>query len=456
MRHISPRSACRGASLLVLLLLSLPSGQAFASGPGSALPIGAAGTQAVNGVAQSGAPPAPPAVQPTVAPVTGAVTQIVNKATEPVAGGAPTDVKKVTAPVSDAVVQSAGKTVAPVLDTTTQTARKAAAPVLQTASKTVAGTVAPVVKAATQSAGKTLDNATAPVLQTTTRTVNNAAAPVLRTATQTVGDITAPVLRTATQTVGDITTPAGNVATSTVAGIVQSVTGAPALLSEVASVLNLTPSSSSLLAAITRERPLLPGAATHLGDIGGTILSSSPSGALIRQSTDAPAFVATPPASGTVAAPASTALSNAQAGNPANSSSRPPGCLSRAGLMTKELVENCEAPIGGLSRVSVAWFLQVGIGPELPTAIPTSSAADNSGPAAAPSASSIRIPPAAPSPLPGGSSGAMASAAGMAFSIFLTLAGLLLMGGLAAMRLLRLASEPLRKAPFVLIPERPG
>src|SRR3977135_2628092 len=110
MRRISPRSACRGASLLVLLLLSLPSGQAFASGPGSALPIGAAGTQAGNGVAQSGAPPAPPAVQPAVAPVTGAVTQIVNKATEPVAGGAPTDVKKVTAPVSGAVVQSAGKT----------------------------------------------------------------------------------------------------------------------------------------------------------------------------------------------------------------------------------------------------------------------------------------------------------------------------------------------------------
>jgi hypothetical protein len=58
--------------------------------------------------------------------------------------------------------------------------------------------------------------------------------------------------------------------------------------------------------------------------------------------------------------------------------------------------------------------------------------------------------------LTGGSSDAMASAAGGAVSIFLTLAGLLLMGGLAAMRLLRLASEPRRGAPFVLIPERPG
>jgi hypothetical protein len=44
----------------------------------------------------------------------------------------------------------------------------------------------------------------------------------------------------------------------------------------------------------------------------------------------------------------------------------------------------------------------------------------------------------------------------MAFSIFLTLAGLLLIGGPAAMRRLRLASQPWRSAPFVLIPERPG
>jgi hypothetical protein len=46
--------------------------------------------------------------------------------------------------------------------------------------------------------------------------------------------------------------------------------------------------------------------------------------------------------------------------------------------------------------------------------------------------------------------------AGVGFSIFLALAGLLLTGGLAAMRLLRLASEPWRAAPFALIPERPG
>jgi hypothetical protein len=61
-----------------------------------------------------------------------------------------------------------------------------------------------------------------------------------------------------------------------------------------------------------------------------------------------------------------------------------------------------------------------------------------------------------PSPPPAGSSGAMASSFGIAFSIFFTLASLLLLGGLPAMRRLRLASEPWRAAPFVLIPERPG
>jgi hypothetical protein len=50
----------------------------------------------------------------------------------------------------------------------------------------------------------------------------------------------------------------------------------------------------------------------------------------------------------------------------------------------------------------------------------------------------------------------MASSFGIAFSIFFTLASLLLLGGLPAMRRLRLASEPWRAAPFVLIPERPG
>jgi hypothetical protein len=73
-----------------------------------------------------------------------------------------------------------------------------------------------------------------------------------------------------------------------------------------------------------------------------------------------------------------------------------------------------------------------------------------------PPASAVAPPAPTPFPLPAGSAGAVASVAGIASSIFLTLAGLLLLGVLPAMRRLRLASEPWRVAPLVLIPERPG
>lgn len=55
-----------------------------------------------------------------------------------------------------------------------------------------------------------------------------------------------------------------------------------------------------------------------------------------------------------------------------------------------------------------------------------------------------------------GYTGASASAGAGGLSIFLLIFGLLMIGGLAAMRLLRLASEPQHLAPIVLIPERPG
>jgi hypothetical protein len=65
----------------------------------------------------------------------------------------------------------------------------------------------------------------------------------------------------------------------------------------------------------------------------------------------------------------------------------------------------------------------------------------------------------APGPAPGGASGAAVGGGapgGVALSIFLTLAGLLLLGGPRAMRRLRLSCQPWLTACFVLIPERPG
>ena len=65
--------------------------------------------------------------------------------------------------------------------------------------------------------------------------------------------------------------------------------------------------------------------------------------------------------------------------------------------------------------------------------------------------------PFSPQPGPGGvpaGAGAPAGAPG-GLTLF-TLAGLLMAGALWAMRRLRIASDPLRPAPFVLIPDRPG
>ena len=73
-----------------------------------------------------------------------------------------------------------------------------------------------------------------------------------------------------------------------------------------------------------------------------------------------------------------------------------------------------------------------------------------------------RSPSASPGPTPrhspgaiGGYTGVAASAGAGGISIFLLIFGLLSVGGLMAMSLLRLASEPRRLAPIALIPERP-
>ena len=63
--------------------------------------------------------------------------------------------------------------------------------------------------------------------------------------------------------------------------------------------------------------------------------------------------------------------------------------------------------------------------------------------------------PPAPAPI-GGFSPAAASSAAFAFSIFLALTSLLVLGASRAGRRMRLVSKPWRPAPFLLMPERPG
>src|SRR5205814_1244339 len=61
-----------------------------------------------------------------------------------------------------------------------------------------------------------------------------------------------------------------------------------------------------------------------------------------------------------------------------------------------------------------------------------------------------------PMPVPSGGPGSAAGGFGVAFSIFLALAGFLLIALVGVMRPLRLCAEPWRAAPHLLIPERPG
>jgi hypothetical protein len=157
------------------------------------------------------------------------------------------------------------------------------------------------------------------------------------------------------------------------------------------------------------------------------------------------------------------AIASAPAGerlaSPAGVTSSLPACAgSSIPLAAEALIASCAtASTAHLTGTLGAEVLPLQLGTELSPASAISHEGGDNRPTMESSASSPSGPTHAPSPLPGGSSGAMASSAtGVGSLIFLTLVGLLLMGGLAAMRLLRLASKPWRPAPFVLIPERPG
>jgi hypothetical protein len=131
---------------------------------------------------------------------------------------------------------------------------------------------------------------------------------------------------------------------------------------------------------------------------------------------------------------------------------------------------NPENPIAASSvLVSLAGFARLGkIGEGiLATPAESSAALPGNGEAAGnkilvsghPVSQPASLPLPAPSPTPaptGGFSTATSASSGFGSIFFLTLATLLACGAPQALRRLRLASEPWRPAPFVLIPDRPG
>ncbi len=489
--------------LLNLLVLGFSSDQAFALGLGSVpvVPTAASGpTPATsNNAAKPVESPAPVAAQPTIAPIMQVATQTVKQATAPVgAGGSTGAISKVTEPVSSATGQSTGK-VATAPSTTTAQIAKTAAPAIKVATTTVQGvvhTAAPTLDATSQSARTVL----APVVKAaraTTQNVGKKVAPVLST----VARSTATPLRVATPAVASVVKSATTGTEGAVAGtksIVETMTSlatptlptasattAPLLKGASATMQGIVNTATPILATAQRAAIAATGEAT-LRSPGPGLTPS-----IVAPSKRRPAAVSrdsqgpTPPLSGgpasrtsapwvglagntspTPAAIAGGSLGAIAIDPSAQRVAHPAGAVSTVAACAGSSIRRAaEALIASCATASPAVLAGTRSAEALPLLLatelyPASEASRNSvggRSATAPSASNAPDPTHAPAPLPDGSSGAMASSApGVGSLIFLMLVGLLSMGGLAAMRLLRLASESWRPAPFVLIPERPG
>jgi hypothetical protein len=270
--------------------------------------------------------------------------------------------------------------------------------------RSAASLTVPVINAATRSAG----NVAAPVIKTVTNGVGNAAAPIIKAITDGSGNVGAPATKVLTQLVGSTTQTVVHLANP-----VTTAQGRPVLSPRTAPPLNnLAP--PVVRQAGDKRHPAVRGAAGRgIGPITKGISPIAPERGGIR-------WIA-------------------------------PGISSRGGApadgQSAGRAHNGRAVVSSHSTGGVPTAI---VFPSSPVAESRSNAADGGS-----RLLGIRRTPA-PSPLPGGAGGTTAAASGLGFSIFLTLAGLLLLAGPRALRRLRPWCEPWRMARFALIPERPG
>jgi hypothetical protein len=448
------RNAC--LHLLVLpfgvVFLCLFGGQALASGLSAPT-----GPSAVAG-AISGTLPQSSVASPTVLPVSVGQHPSTSATTTAASVAAP-----LAATTSDATPVSSTATAA--IDDTAKTAEPAIHATAKTAGPTIeatAKTAGPTIDAIAKTAGPTIHATTTnTAIQRTEETVSPAIAATQRTArtvvttagstpgsaTATVAKQSAPVLAMTGIVERGATSPVSQTP-STVSRIVRGVVHDTTTASAGATESPLA-SRNALLGLVSREPPTRPTGA----------LASKASGRQMQPTLGALPSLPSPPSGSAetikqiVSSPVSTGPTD-----PAGAPSALPVCAGSAIRSAAEaLIVSC-ASAGTLpsSSLSAAQLLGSPVGVE-PAAALTFSRTGADGHRGAGSTTVGVIPAApAPAPLPQGSSGAMAGGVGVAFSIFLILAGLLLIGGLATMRLLRLASESWRMAQFVLVPERPG
>ena len=310
------------------------------------------------------------------------------------------------------------------------------------------GTVAPLAHAVTLTAGKIAQTAR-PTVSRAVDTAGHAATSAASTPGDVAGSSAGRVLN---QTTSHLTGTAGQVLNQTTshqtetAGRVLHQTTTSQITSG-AGRLSALPASTSPVGAAPTALPigrlpagdgnrLVPGdSAPHPPPMGPTGTGGAPG-------SGSPAVTATPPSISSGPAASSTP---GFAGFVHSAATRAPGSPTLTSIFWRGLpatpgwiTTSSAAPAG----VLLADLLTGGY-----------RAAMAAGRSASPPGSSARARPPAPA---GGLSSAAGSASGFAFSILLTLAGLMVLGAAWGRRRLRLASEPWPLAPFVLIPERPG
>lgn len=423
-RKPSPRLLGRRSARLMtaVILCALPGTLAVADESGAATPA----TGAVGSVVTTATHELSSTAPVTTAPVTPAASSPAPTATAPVT--------KIATPTTAAVESAAAAT--------TSTARDAGpvpARALNGAAAAVTSTVSHVARSTsgvTHDAGSAVSTATTAV----THTVNRAAGAsnLTHTITQVAQASSRVVTHAVTQAVSTTAgSPVLTGTTNTVAGVARSTSVAgvaagliPTATGAVKGTSGAT-ATTTITAALTRGGSNGPRSSADRGPSTPAPMKQVPAASVTSPSSGS-SFEAGP-------SPLATPTSSAQA--VFHGASGPAIALQ---------------PLSGAPSALLGQSVWMTLS-TLPadSALASGTGAPGTGVGVRPATTPVAPPEHAP-PSPGGASPATAAGTGSGLSIFPILAGLLMLAVPWAKRRLRLASEPWRLAPFVLIPERPG
>jgi hypothetical protein len=395
--------------------------------------------------------------------VTAATTSAADGALAPVAKAATQGVSASQNPATNAATPAPAVTVAPLGKPPVPDRSGAVVPLPKVTPQGAASAVTPLANAAAQSAGHVVE----PVGKVVTRALTPAVEGAGRVLSSIAG-LTRPATANLDRAGSGLTSVLAGAgaalpvslppATSGAESLISAPQGAPAALRGAIGVIGalgdvLWSAASSDPAA--RALELLGSSLSHLA-VGLQAERSAP--ATLAQVLPAAVMAAVLGAQGGAGGSTSGlgryGAPGADAGTQAEASSGrfagPPGCaLSR---LPGQLAELCGA--GQPPRMSSPSRPPLGsgaaAGPARATRMAGGAPGRSGGARAGPVAQGLH-----PSPAPGAASGS-AAGSGFAVSVFLTLAGLLLLAAPCALRRLALSCEPWLQARFVLIPERPG